>query len=206
MRAEQTNENKLVVAIQKFDTIKMKPGKTMTEFDERLHIVVIELIALGKEYTNREVSLKMMIAFFIDGEALGEVSPGVTIEEFRQMIIQGLFPSTDEGLAPVSLEEYQAPMTTVEHLAQDCTKEHQASEAVGGLQAQARTLKHQAPKQINPRGEQIASSSEPIKSIDFNEVAAIAAQAAAEHGEYQDSPNSRFEDTHEANQTLEIFF
>ncbi|XP_073137677.1 uncharacterized protein [Henckelia pumila] len=56
---DQTKENKLMVAIQKFDNIKMKTGETMNEFDERFSSIMIELNALGKSYSNREVALKL---------------------------------------------------------------------------------------------------------------------------------------------------
>ncbi|XP_073122015.1 uncharacterized protein [Henckelia pumila] len=59
---DQTKENKLTVAIQKFDNAKMKAGETMAEFDERFSNIVCELISLGKIYTNREISLKVMQA------------------------------------------------------------------------------------------------------------------------------------------------
>ncbi|XP_073121990.1 uncharacterized protein [Henckelia pumila] len=49
---DQTKKNKLSVAIQMFDNAKMKPGETMTEFDERFSTIICELIALGKTYTN----------------------------------------------------------------------------------------------------------------------------------------------------------
>ncbi|XP_073138732.1 uncharacterized protein [Henckelia pumila] len=57
---EQTKENKLSVATQKFDNIKMRPGESMTEFDERVSIIVIELNGLGKTYPNRKVILKVI--------------------------------------------------------------------------------------------------------------------------------------------------
>ncbi|XP_073130813.1 uncharacterized protein [Henckelia pumila] len=57
---EQTKENKLSVATQKFDNIKMRPGESMTEFDERVSSIVIELNGLGKTYPNREVILKVI--------------------------------------------------------------------------------------------------------------------------------------------------
>ncbi|XP_073152552.1 uncharacterized protein [Henckelia pumila] len=56
---EQTNENKLSVATKKFN-IKMRPGESMTEFDERVSNIVIELNRLGKTYPNREVILKVI--------------------------------------------------------------------------------------------------------------------------------------------------
>ncbi|XP_073057207.1 uncharacterized protein [Primulina eburnea] len=59
---DQTKENKLTVAIQKFDNAKMKPGETLAEFDERFSNVIIELTSLGKEYSNREIALKVMRA------------------------------------------------------------------------------------------------------------------------------------------------
>ncbi|XP_073153101.1 uncharacterized protein [Henckelia pumila] len=58
----QTKENKLMVAIQKFDNIKMKLGEKMNEFDERFSSIMIEINALGKSYSNREVALKVMRA------------------------------------------------------------------------------------------------------------------------------------------------
>ncbi|XP_073138474.1 uncharacterized protein [Henckelia pumila] len=45
---DQTKENKITVAIQNFDNVKMKPGETMTEFDERFNNIVCELISLDK--------------------------------------------------------------------------------------------------------------------------------------------------------------
>ncbi|XP_073049457.1 uncharacterized protein [Primulina eburnea] len=59
---DQTKENKLIVAIQKFDNAKMKPGETLVEFDERFSSIIIKLIYLGKEYSNREISLKVIRA------------------------------------------------------------------------------------------------------------------------------------------------
>ncbi|KZV46691.1 hypothetical protein F511_37986 [Dorcoceras hygrometricum] len=59
---DETKENKLAVAQQKYESIKMKDGETMTEFDERFSAVVIELKSLGKEYINRELALKVMRA------------------------------------------------------------------------------------------------------------------------------------------------
>ncbi|KZV32716.1 hypothetical protein F511_33384, partial [Dorcoceras hygrometricum] len=41
---------------------KMKDGETMAEFDERFSAVVKELTSLGKEYSNRELTLKVMRA------------------------------------------------------------------------------------------------------------------------------------------------
>ncbi|XP_073139045.1 uncharacterized protein [Henckelia pumila] len=61
-RNDQTKENKLTVAIQMVDNVKMKPGETMTEFDKRFSNIICELIALGKIYTNRENALKVMRA------------------------------------------------------------------------------------------------------------------------------------------------
>ncbi|XP_073136842.1 uncharacterized protein [Henckelia pumila] len=57
---EQTKENKLSVATQKFDNIKMRPGESMSEFGERVSSIVIELNGLGKTYPNREVILKVI--------------------------------------------------------------------------------------------------------------------------------------------------
>ncbi|KZV46249.1 hypothetical protein F511_08692 [Dorcoceras hygrometricum] len=64
--SDETKENKLTVAQQKFESIKIKDGETMTEFDERFYAVVIELNSLGKEYSNRELALKVMRALPIE--------------------------------------------------------------------------------------------------------------------------------------------
>ncbi|XP_073025164.1 uncharacterized protein [Primulina eburnea] len=47
---EQTKENKLFVAIQKFGNLKMKAGETLNEFDERFSSLVNELAALDYEF------------------------------------------------------------------------------------------------------------------------------------------------------------
>ncbi|KZV35242.1 hypothetical protein F511_09475 [Dorcoceras hygrometricum] len=60
--SDETKENKLTVAQQKYESINMKDGETMTEFDERFSTIVIELNSLGKEYSNRELALKVMRA------------------------------------------------------------------------------------------------------------------------------------------------
>ncbi|XP_073045982.1 uncharacterized protein [Primulina eburnea] len=57
---EQTKENKLSVAVQKFDNIKMKKGDSMTEYDERVSDIINELNALGKVYSNKEIELKVV--------------------------------------------------------------------------------------------------------------------------------------------------
>ncbi|XP_075494768.1 uncharacterized protein LOC142532335 [Primulina tabacum] len=59
---DNAKENKLTVAIQKFDNAKMKPRETLVEFDERFSGIIIELISLGKDYSNREFALKVMRA------------------------------------------------------------------------------------------------------------------------------------------------
>ncbi|KZV55573.1 hypothetical protein F511_12679 [Dorcoceras hygrometricum] len=57
---EETKENKLTVALQKFELIKMKPEETMDDFDESFSSLVIELARLNKTYSNRELALKVM--------------------------------------------------------------------------------------------------------------------------------------------------
>ncbi|KZV16981.1 hypothetical protein F511_28395 [Dorcoceras hygrometricum] len=59
---DETKENKLTVAQQKYESMKMRDGETMAEFDERFSAVVIELTSFGKEYSNRELALKVMRA------------------------------------------------------------------------------------------------------------------------------------------------
>ncbi|KZV25297.1 hypothetical protein F511_07429 [Dorcoceras hygrometricum] len=60
--SDETKENKLTVAQRKYESIKMKDGETMTEFDERFSAIVIKLNSLGKEYSNRELAMKVMRA------------------------------------------------------------------------------------------------------------------------------------------------
>ncbi|KZV40452.1 hypothetical protein F511_34588 [Dorcoceras hygrometricum] len=57
---DETKENKLTVAQQKYEFIKMREGETMAEFDERFSAVVIEVTSLRKEYNNRDLALKVM--------------------------------------------------------------------------------------------------------------------------------------------------
>ncbi|KZV27769.1 hypothetical protein F511_32994 [Dorcoceras hygrometricum] len=57
---DETKENKLTVALQKFELIKMKPEETMTKFDKRFSSVVIELKRVGKTYSNMELALKVL--------------------------------------------------------------------------------------------------------------------------------------------------
>ncbi|XP_073298512.1 uncharacterized protein [Primulina huaijiensis] len=57
---EQTKENKLSVAIQKFDNTKMKIGESMHDYDERISGIINELNTLGKVYSNKEISLKVV--------------------------------------------------------------------------------------------------------------------------------------------------
>ncbi|KZV30626.1 hypothetical protein F511_11143, partial [Dorcoceras hygrometricum] len=59
---DETKENKITVAQQKYESIKMRDGETMAEFDEKFSAVVIELTSLGKEYINRELAVKLMRA------------------------------------------------------------------------------------------------------------------------------------------------
>ncbi|KZV20925.1 hypothetical protein F511_08839 [Dorcoceras hygrometricum] len=59
---DETKENKLTVAQHKYESIKMKNRETMMEFDERFSAMVIELTSLGKDYSNRELALKVMRA------------------------------------------------------------------------------------------------------------------------------------------------
>ncbi|XP_073063979.1 uncharacterized protein [Primulina eburnea] len=57
---DQTKENKLSIAVQKFDNIKMKIVESMNEYDERVSRIINELNALGKVYSNKEVALKVV--------------------------------------------------------------------------------------------------------------------------------------------------
>ncbi|XP_073314764.1 uncharacterized protein [Primulina huaijiensis] len=57
---DQTKENKLSLAVQKFDNIKMKIGESMHDYDERISGIINELNALGKVYSNKEIALKVV--------------------------------------------------------------------------------------------------------------------------------------------------
>ncbi|XP_047340091.1 uncharacterized protein LOC124943657 [Impatiens glandulifera] len=59
---EQTRENKLMVATQKLDNIKMRLEESMNKFEEHFTNIVIELSTLGKVYGNKEVIVKMLKA------------------------------------------------------------------------------------------------------------------------------------------------
>lgn len=59
---DQTKENKLSVAVQKFENFKMKAGENLTEFDERFTGIINELSILGREYSNRDIAMKVMRA------------------------------------------------------------------------------------------------------------------------------------------------
>ncbi|XP_047322865.1 uncharacterized protein LOC124926640 [Impatiens glandulifera] len=57
---ERTKENKILVATQKFENIKMRLGETMKEFSDRFTSVVNELSTLGKKYDNKETIIKAL--------------------------------------------------------------------------------------------------------------------------------------------------
>lgn len=59
---DQPKENKLHVAIQKFDGIKMNFGDSISVFDERVRNIIIKISALGKEYGDKKVALEVMRA------------------------------------------------------------------------------------------------------------------------------------------------
>ncbi|XP_047325082.1 uncharacterized protein LOC124928875 [Impatiens glandulifera] len=59
---DQTMENKLMVATQKYDSMKIKSGEIMMDFEERFTNIIIELSTLGKTYSNREVNMKVVKA------------------------------------------------------------------------------------------------------------------------------------------------
>ncbi|XP_047326628.1 uncharacterized protein LOC124930316 [Impatiens glandulifera] len=57
---ERTKENKILVATQKFENIKMRPGETMKEFSDRFTNVMNELSKLGKKYDSKETIVKAL--------------------------------------------------------------------------------------------------------------------------------------------------
>jgi hypothetical protein len=59
---DQIKENKLTLAMQKFESFKMKAGETVDKLDGRFTEIINELTSLGKEYSNREMALKILRA------------------------------------------------------------------------------------------------------------------------------------------------
>ncbi|KAL8473337.1 hypothetical protein ACS0TY_030241 [Phlomoides rotata] len=59
---DQIKENKLMIAVQKFENFKMKPGETLEKFDSRFIEILNEMESLGKDYSQREKNLKILRA------------------------------------------------------------------------------------------------------------------------------------------------
>ena len=55
-------ENKLAVLMREFDSLMMKPGETIDSFELRVTNMIATLISLGKEFTNKEINLKVVRA------------------------------------------------------------------------------------------------------------------------------------------------
>ena len=53
-------ENKLDLAVQKFDNFKMKDGETLDQLDARFTGIINELTNLGRIYTNPELNRKIL--------------------------------------------------------------------------------------------------------------------------------------------------
>lgn len=54
--------NKLTVAIQKFETFKMKESESIDQIDCRFTVILDKLTILGKTYTQQEICLKILRA------------------------------------------------------------------------------------------------------------------------------------------------
>ncbi|GAB2292592.1 hypothetical protein Dimus_038213 [Dionaea muscipula] len=59
---EAIKDNKLTVAIQKFESFKMKHGEYIEEMDSRFTAIIDELTMLNKTYSNKEMCLKILRA------------------------------------------------------------------------------------------------------------------------------------------------
>ncbi|XP_047323392.1 uncharacterized protein LOC124927087 [Impatiens glandulifera] len=59
---ERTKENKIMVATQKFDNVKMRSRETIKEFGDRFTSIVNELSLMGKTYANKETIVKALRA------------------------------------------------------------------------------------------------------------------------------------------------
>ena len=57
---DQIRENKLNLAVQKFENFKMKDGETIDEMDARFTNIINELSTLGKDYSTGEIALKIL--------------------------------------------------------------------------------------------------------------------------------------------------
>ena len=55
-------ENKRDLAVQKFDSFKMKEGETLDQLDIRFTEIINELTNLGRVYTNPEMNRKILRA------------------------------------------------------------------------------------------------------------------------------------------------
>ncbi|KAL8456973.1 hypothetical protein ACS0TY_034991 [Phlomoides rotata] len=57
---DKIKENKLSIAVQKFESFEMLPEETIDEPDSRFTVIMNEINTLGKEYTKRETALKII--------------------------------------------------------------------------------------------------------------------------------------------------
>ncbi|KAL8499105.1 hypothetical protein ACS0TY_022176 [Phlomoides rotata] len=60
--SEEIKENKLIMVVQKFDYLKMSSNETIDQFDNKYTAIINEINDLGKEYTNKEIALKILRA------------------------------------------------------------------------------------------------------------------------------------------------
>ncbi|KAL8556008.1 hypothetical protein ACS0TY_003717 [Phlomoides rotata] len=60
--SDEIKENKLIIAIKKFDTLKMLSKETINQFDSRFTIIINELNDLDNEFTKNEDALRILRA------------------------------------------------------------------------------------------------------------------------------------------------
>lgn len=66
-RSDQIKENKQTLVMQKFEIFKMKPGETLDELDFRFMMITNKLTSMNKEYSKREIVLKVLRAYSRSG-------------------------------------------------------------------------------------------------------------------------------------------
>lgn len=58
----QIKEDELTIVVQKFENFKTKTSETFDQLDACFTDIINELASLGKEYTQREMTLKVLKA------------------------------------------------------------------------------------------------------------------------------------------------
>ncbi|MDQ9782465.1 hypothetical protein, partial [Serratia marcescens] len=76
-------------ASQKYEQIKLLPGETINEFDQRFTSVLNELINLGKTFDNREIAMKVVRSLPKEWDTKTMVMRGTM--NFKDLALNDLF-------------------------------------------------------------------------------------------------------------------